>query len=73
MRFVISAIAAAALASVASAVPFASRDIITTELPAKFAMYLVTEEPRANGLRIRYFNGEPTSSSPESRNLIDRR
>lgn len=43
---------------VASAAPTVVAPEVTTELPGRFAMYLVTEEARANGLRIRYANSE---------------
>lgn len=42
------------------------RDTVTTELPAKFALYLVTGWARANGLRILYRDGELTLNPPLS-------
>lgn len=56
MKLILSSLAAAALAMVASAAPTEVAQIVTTDLPARFAMYLVTDDPRANGQRIRYVN-----------------
>lgn len=58
MKLILSSLAVAALAMVASAAPAAVAQDVTTDLPARFAMYLVTDEPRANGQRIRYVNSE---------------
>lgn len=54
MRLLLSSFATAALALVASAAPTIVAPEVTTDLPARFAMYLVTAEARADGLRIRY-------------------
>lgn len=54
MRLLLSSFATAALALVASAAPVAVAPEVTTDLPARFALYLVTAEERANGLRIKY-------------------
>ncbi|KAL0630729.1 hypothetical protein Q9L58_010421 [Maublancomyces gigas] len=56
MRLLLSSFCTAALAIVASAAPTVVAPEVTTDLPARFAMYLVTDEARANGLRIRYVN-----------------
>lgn len=56
MRFILSSLATAALALVPFAAPTAITREVTTDLPARFAMYLVTAEPRANGLRVQYAN-----------------
>lgn len=61
MKFFLSLIATATLAFTASAAPTETAQEAYTELPARFVMYLVTAEPRANGLRIRYANSESTS------------
>lgn len=58
MRLLLSSFATAALALAASAAPAAPE--ATTDLPTRFAMYLVTAEPRANGLRIKYANSGST-------------
>lgn len=58
MKLLLSSITAAALALVASASPILVTREVTTELPARFAMYLVTDEARANGMRIQYANSE---------------
>lgn len=65
MRLILWSIVAAALAPIGSAAPtvVAGEAITTTELPARFAMYLVIEEARANGLRIGYANSEAFSRS----------
>lgn len=53
-----------ALAFVASAAPTAVAPVVTRDLPARFAMYIVSDEAPANGLRIRYLNSEqPTFNS----------
>lgn len=65
MKFIQSFIATAGLAFIASAATTEIYKEVTTDLPAHFAMYLVTDEPRANGLRIRYGGGEPTETSSE--------
>lgn len=57
MRLILSSFATAALALVASAAPAAVAREVTTDLPARFALYLVTAEARANGLRVKYVNG----------------
>lgn len=58
MKFLLSSLTTAALALVASAAPTVVSSEVTRDLPARFAMYLVTGEARANGLRIGYVNGE---------------
>lgn len=58
MRLILSSFASAALALLASGAP---TTVVTKDLPTRFAMYVVTAEPRANGLRIRY---APGKSSP---------
>lgn len=63
MKFTLSSITTAALALVASAAPTEIAQEVSTELPARFAMYLVTAEPRANGLRVGYVNSEFISPS----------
>lgn len=65
MKLIQSFIATAALALIASAAPTEVYKEVTTDLPARFAMYLVTDEPRANGLRIRYGEGESTETSSQ--------
>lgn len=64
MRLLLSTFATAALALVASAAPVTVAPEVTTDLPARFAMYLVTAEARANGLRIKYVNSELTCTGP---------
>lgn len=72
MKLLLSSLTAAALALVASAAPTLVTREVTTELPARFAMYLVTGEARANGLRIRYVNSESTSPSIEMNFVAER-
>lgn len=52
MRLILSSVATAAFAILASAAPTVVASEVTTELPARFAMYVVTEEARVNGLRV---------------------
>lgn len=59
MKFILASFAAAALAVIASAAPTEVAKEITTDLPARFAMYLVTDDPGLNGIRIRYVNSTP--------------
>lgn len=54
MKLLLSSFATAVLALVASAAPVAVEPEVTTDLPARFAMYIVTAEARVNGLRIKY-------------------
>lgn len=67
MKFSFIFLVVAAVALVVSAAPTGSYKEAVTDLPARFAIYLVTDEPRANGLRVGYVNGEScclvTSSS----------
>lgn len=58
MRLLLSTFATAALALVASAAPapVAVAPEVTTDLPARFALYIATSEARANGLRVKYVN-----------------
>lgn len=58
MKLLLSSLAVAAFAFVASAAPTAIAQDVTRDLPARFAMYLVTDEARPNGMRIRYVNSE---------------
>lgn len=62
MRLLLSSFATAALALVASAVPVAVAPEPTTDLPARFALYIVTDEARVNGLRVKYVNSGLTCS-----------
>lgn len=68
MKFSFISLAVAAVALVVSAAPTGTYTAALTELPARFAMYLVTDEPRANGLRVGYVNGK--SSCLQSTSLI---
>lgn len=55
MRLILSSLATAALALVASAAPAVEQ---TKDLPARFKMYMVTKDSHTNGLRVQYNNGE---------------
>lgn len=59
MKLILASFAAAALAVLTSAAPTAVAKEVTTDLPARFAMYLVTDDPVLNGVRIRYVNSTP--------------
>lgn len=63
MKFVLSSLTAAALALIASAAPAELAKEVTTDLPARFAMYIVTAEPRVNGLRVHYLDGKSHSTA----------
>lgn len=58
MRFSFILLVVAAVALVVPAAPTDTYREAMNDLPARFAMYLVTDEPRANGLRVGYVNGE---------------
>lgn len=64
MRLVLSSLATAALAMLASAAPTVVASEVTTDLPARFAMYVITEEARVNGLRVLFGEGEYPHCSP---------
>lgn len=58
MKLLLSSLVTAALACIASAAPTVAATNATTDLPARFAMYIVTADPKVNGQRIRYGNGK---------------
>lgn len=58
MRLILSSVITAVLAVLTSAAPTTVAPEETTDLPARFAMYLGTADTRLNGLRIRYLNSE---------------
>lgn len=63
MKFILASLTAAAAAFVASAAPVETPEGVMTDLPARFGLSLVTEDPRMNGLRIQIFNSESTFPS----------
>lgn len=63
MRLLFSSFARAALALVASAAPAAPVALdpeVTTDLPARFGLIIVTAEERVNGRRLQYVNSWST-------------